>query len=110
MINDTDIIRVNLNALESVVDWFATPERILYHAISRIVRALITPLLQLGLGLIVKRMFGFNKETGIYSQPTQIALLRRYINSHTLSKSVLKTAFSILGTHYEVVSVRFIPE
>ncbi|KAJ7869391.1 AMP-dependent synthetase and ligase [Mycena leptocephala] len=105
MINDTDIIRVNLNALESVVDWFATPERVLYHAISRIVRALITPLLQLGLGLIVKRMFGFNKETGIYSQPTQIALLRRYINSHTLSKSVLKTAFSILGTHYEVVSM-----
>ncbi|KAJ6559861.1 hypothetical protein B0H19DRAFT_1210275 [Mycena capillaripes] len=107
MINETDLIKENLNALESVVDWFATPERVVYHALSRIVRALFTPLLQLVLGILVKRLFGFNKPTNIHSQPSQIALLRRYINSHTLSKSVLKTAFSILGTHYEVVSMAY---
>jgi hypothetical protein len=71
------------------------------------VRALVTPLLQLALGILVKRMFGLNKATSIYSQPSQLALLRRYINSHTLSKSALRSAFSILGTHYEVVSVRY---
>ncbi|KAJ7824634.1 acetyl-CoA synthetase-like protein [Mycena olivaceomarginata] len=88
-----------------VVHWFATPERVAYHALSRIVRALATPLLRLALGILVKRLFGFNTPTEVHSQPTQISLLRRYINSHTLSKSVLKTAFSILGTHYEVVSM-----
>ncbi|KAJ7663603.1 AMP-dependent synthetase and ligase [Mycena rosella] len=105
MINETQILKEHLNALESVVDWFATPERVGYHALSRIVRALLTPLLQVALGILVKRAFGLNTETSIYSQPSQIALLRRYINSHTLSKSALKSAFSILGTHYEVVSI-----
>ncbi|KAJ7127673.1 AMP-dependent synthetase and ligase [Mycena epipterygia] len=105
MINETDIIKEHLNALESVVDWFATPERVGYHALSRVVRSLITPLLQLALGILVKRAFGLNTETSVYSQPTQLALLRRYINSHTLSKSALRSAFSILGTHYEVVSI-----
>ncbi|KAF7353378.1 Peroxisomal-coenzyme a synthetase [Mycena sanguinolenta] len=89
MMYETTILTGNLNALESVVDWFATPERVYFHALSRIVRALITPLLRLALGIL----------------PTQIALLRRYINSHTLSLSVLRSAFSILGTHYEAVSV-----
>ncbi|KAJ7732272.1 acetyl-CoA synthetase-like protein [Mycena olivaceomarginata] len=105
MMYETDMLKDNLNALESVVVWFATPERVSYHALSRIVRALVTPLLQLALGILVKRMFGLNKATSIYSQPSQLALLRRYINSHTLSKSALRSAFSILGTHYEVVSI-----
>ncbi|KAJ7034277.1 acetyl-CoA synthetase-like protein [Mycena alexandri] len=105
MINDTDIIKANLNALESVVEWFATPERVGWHALSRIVRAIFTPLLQVALGILVKRIFGLNKATSLYSQPTQIALLRRYINSHTLSKSALRATFSILGTHYEAVSI-----
>ncbi|KAF7353532.1 Acetyl-CoA synthetase-like protein [Mycena sanguinolenta] len=105
MIYETSILKENLNALESVVDWFATPERVYFHALSRIVRALVTPLLRLALGILVKRLFGLNKATNIHAQPTQIALLRRYINSHTLSSSVLRSAFSILGTHYEVVSV-----
>jgi hypothetical protein len=78
----------------------------MYHVLSRNVRALITPLLQLALGILIKRGLGLNKETSLYSNPPQIALLRRYINSYTLSKSVLMTAFSILGTHYEGVSVR----
>ncbi|KAJ7167921.1 acetyl-CoA synthetase-like protein [Mycena filopes] len=105
MVNETDIIKDNLNALESVVDWFATPERVGWHALSRIVRALVTPLLQVALGIVVKRLLGLNRATSLYSQPTQIALLRRYINSHTLSRSALRSAFSILGTHYEVVSM-----
>ncbi|KAJ7870970.1 acetyl-CoA synthetase-like protein [Mycena olivaceomarginata] len=105
MMYETDILKDNLNALESVVVWFATPQRVSYHALSRIVRALVTPLLQLALGILVKRMFGLNKATSIFSQPSQLALLRRYINSHTLSKSALRSAFSILGTHYEVVSI-----
>ncbi|KAJ6465007.1 acetyl-CoA synthetase-like protein [Mycena sanguinolenta] len=105
MMYETTILRGNLNPLESVVDWFATPERVYFHALSRVVRALITPLLRLALGILVKRIFGLNQATSIYSQPTQLALLRRYINSHTLSISVLRSAFSILGTHYAPVSV-----
>jgi hypothetical protein len=105
MINQTQIITANLNALESVVNWFSTPERVLFHGVSRVVRALITPLLQMVLGVLVKRLFGLNK-AGSSLEATQLSLLRRYINSRLLSQSALKAAFSILGNHYEVVSVR----
>ncbi|KAJ6617908.1 AMP-dependent synthetase and ligase [Mycena sp. CBHHK59/15] len=104
MINETTIIKASLNALESVVVWFASPERVMYHALSRVVRALIAPLLQLVLGILVKRAFGLNKECTSF-EATQLSLLRRYINSHILSESALRSAFSILGTHYEVVSI-----
>ncbi|KAJ7212625.1 AMP-dependent synthetase and ligase [Mycena pura] len=105
MIASTQIFTAGLNALEAVIDWFSTPERVAFHALSRIVRAVLSPLLQVALGILVKRLFGFNTETSLYAQPTQISLLRRYINAHTLSKSALKAAFSVLGTHYECVSV-----
>ncbi|KAI3616310.1 peroxisomal-coenzyme a synthetase, partial [Moniliophthora roreri] len=36
---------------------------------------------------------------------SQITLLKRYINSHLLSKRRLKDAFSLLGNHYEIVSI-----
>lgn len=106
MIDRTNPIQNNLNALEAVIEWFADPERVLFHAVSRIARALITPLLQLAAGILVKRLFGLNQEASIYAQSTQIARLRRYINSRTLSQSAMSSAFSILGTHYEAVSVR----
>ncbi|KAJ7917936.1 hypothetical protein B0H13DRAFT_2439611 [Mycena leptocephala] len=105
MMNEVKIVEEQWSPLESIVAWFATPQRALYHILSRNVRALITPLLQLALGILIKRALGLNKETCLYSNPPQIALLRRYINSYTLSKSVLMTAFSILGTHYEGVSI-----
>ena len=105
MISETQIITTGLNALESVVCWFSTPERVLYHALSRIVRAVITPLLQLVLGILVKRILGLNKPCS-FSEATQLTLLRRYVNSRLLSQHNLRTAFAILGNHYEVVSVR----
>ncbi|KAJ7509101.1 AMP-dependent synthetase and ligase [Mycena galericulata] len=107
MINSTTILKQNLNALESVVAWFASPTRILFHALSRIVRALLSPLIQLALGVLVKRLFGLNEATQVGEQPTQMALLRRFINGKTLSRGALRAAFGILGTHYEVVSVVF---
>ena len=105
MVSQTSISRAGLNNMEAVVHWFADPERILYHAISRIVRALFRPLIQVALGIIVKRTLGLNTEATSMT-PSQTALLRRYINSTLLSQSALKDVFSILGTHYEAVSVR----
>lgn len=104
LVTQTRILTTGLNGLESVVYWFASPQRILYHALSRVVRAVIVPLLQLLLGIIVKRAFGVNNEC-LASDATQVSLLRRYINSRLLSQHKLKLAFSILGTHYEIVSV-----
>ncbi|KAJ7206571.1 acetyl-CoA synthetase-like protein [Mycena pura] len=104
MVNQTQIITANLDALESVVEWFSSRDRILFHAVSRIVRALITPLLQVLLGILVKRALGLNKP-GPFSEATQLSLLRRYINSRLLSQRALKTVFAILGNHYEVVSI-----
>ncbi|KAJ7272639.1 acetyl-CoA synthetase-like protein [Mycena haematopus] len=106
MVDQVIIITKQLNALEAVVYWFSSPQRVAYHALSRVVRAVLTPILQLILGIIVKRLFGLNKECAT-SNASQLSLLRRYINGHLLSKLALKSAFSILGTHYEVVSVVF---
>ncbi|KAF8998261.1 acetyl-CoA synthetase-like protein [Cyathus striatus] len=102
---DQPIITNNsLNAVESVIHWFSSPRRILFHSFSRIVRAIVTPLLQLVLGIIVKRAFGLNTE-GPAEQMTQLVLLRRYINSFLLSQRLFKRVFGLLGSHYEVVSI-----
>ncbi|KAF4611312.1 hypothetical protein D9613_007197 [Agrocybe pediades] len=94
---------IALNDLEQVIYWFASPQRIAFHALSRVFRALFRPLIRLFLGIIVKRLLGLNTDTRD-RKPSQQAILRRYINSTLLSKPVLKDAFSILGTHYEVIS------
>ncbi|KAJ7065262.1 acetyl-CoA synthetase-like protein, partial [Mycena amicta] len=104
MVNEVSILTSQLNALEAVVYWFSSPERVAYHALSRIARAVVTPLLRLALGILVKRLFGLNQEAST-ADMTQWMHLRRYINSTLLSKPALKSAFSILGTHYEIVSV-----
>ncbi|KAJ7871687.1 hypothetical protein B0H14DRAFT_3568792 [Mycena olivaceomarginata] len=56
--------------------------------------------------ILVKRLFGLNKGCAT-ADTLQLSLLRRYINGHLLSKTALKAAFSILSTHYEVVSVAY---
>ncbi|KAF8159331.1 AMP-dependent synthetase and ligase [Crassisporium funariophilum] len=104
MFDQTQIARQGLNDMESVIYWFASPRRVLFHALSRIVRALFRPLIQLALGIVVKRALGTNVDTPSRSV-SQMSLLRRYISSTLLSQQALKEAFSILGTHYEVVSV-----
>ncbi|KAJ3795144.1 acetyl-CoA synthetase-like protein [Lentinula aff. detonsa] len=104
MVSKTDIVEPgSANALVSVIYWFSNPERVLWHAVSRMVRAICTPLLQVSLGIIVKRIFGLNSE-GHANDATQLVLLRRYVNSILLSQSKLKESFSLIGTHYEGVS------
>ncbi|PFH50931.1 hypothetical protein AMATHDRAFT_143766 [Amanita thiersii Skay4041] len=104
MLDQTIVEHDGLNAMEAVIYWFASPRRVLFHAISRVVRVLCTPLVQVLLGLLVKRVLGLNK-AGSTSKASQIVLLRRYINSVLLSQDNLNQAFSILGSHYENVSV-----
>ncbi|KAH8833365.1 AMP-dependent synthetase and ligase [Flagelloscypha sp. PMI_526] len=104
MIGNTTMARHETNALRAVIVWFSTPERVMWHAIARVVRAIATPLIQLVLGLLVKRILGLNKPVSC-RETGQFALLRRYINSTLLSQRKLKNAFGILGTHYQMVSI-----
>ncbi|KZP11554.1 AMP-dependent synthetase and ligase [Athelia psychrophila] len=106
MTNNTVFIHPHLNAIESVIYWFADPERVMWHAVSRIIRAIATPLLQVIFGIILKRIMGLNKE-GTAAAQTNWVLTKRYINSTLLSQFALKRAFDILGTHYEMTSVVF---
>ncbi|KAJ6485731.1 acetyl-CoA synthetase-like protein [Mycena sanguinolenta] len=106
MVDKVIIVTPHFNALEAVVWWFSSPKRVAYHALSRIVRAVLTPIIQLVFGILVKRLFGLNKQCAT-PDASQLSLLRRYINSRLLSRAALKSAFSILGTHYEVVSIVF---
>jgi hypothetical protein len=104
MIQEVQFLATGLNALEAVIWWFADPRRVAYHTLSRVVRAIMTPVLQLILGIAVKRLMGLNKECRT-EEYTQTMLLRRYINSAILSQILLRDAFSILGAHYEITSV-----
>ncbi|RDB18500.1 putative peroxisomal-coenzyme A synthetase [Hypsizygus marmoreus] len=106
MLDQTILAHDNLNAMESVIYWFASPNRVLFHALSRVVRATLTPLLHLVLGIMVKRAFGLNTECSA-ADSSQLSILRRYINSVLLSQQALKQAFLILGSHYETVSMVF---
>lgn len=103
MIQETILQVQGLNSLESVIWWFADPERVLWHAVGRVMRAVIQPLLQVFLGIIFKRLMGLNRE-GLHADSSQWSITRRYINSQTLSQSALRRAFDILGTHYHMTT------
>ena len=104
MLDPTIINKDHLNSLEGVIYWFSSPHRIFFHFMARIVRMVLTPLIRLVLGIVLKRTFGLNTSSRGTIQ-TQRSMLFRHINSSLLSQRNLKHAFSILGTHYETVSV-----
>jgi acetyltransferase-like isoleucine patch superfamily enzyme len=103
MIQETIIQVRGLNSLESVIWWFADPERVLWHAVGRVMRAVVQPLLQVFLGVIFKRLMGLNRE-GPHANSSQWSIIRRYINSQTLSQSALRRAFDIVGAHYQMTT------
>jgi acetyltransferase-like isoleucine patch superfamily enzyme len=106
MITHTSIQSQNLNAMESIIEWFAAAPRIKWHISARVVRVICQPLIQLILGIIIKRVMGLNHERSM-AESSQWILLRRYINSVLLSQHALRNAFDILGTHYEMTSIVF---
>lgn len=109
MIAHTSIRETGLNPVESVINWFANPTRVGFHIIARILRVVASPLMQVFFGIIVKRLMGLSKE-GLIDEASQWSLLRRFINQTLLSQYTLKHAFDVLGTHYEMTSVRiFLP-
>jgi hypothetical protein len=108
MLNHHSILTGHHNAIDSIIHWFASPRRILWLIPLQVVKATIIPLLWLILGIVVKHIFGLNRE-GLTPEASQKCLLRRYLNLLLLSKQVLQRAFFILGTHFEVVSVSSYP-
>ena len=105
MLDEVNFKVHGLNGVEMIVVWFSDPQRVFFHLVSRVMRAVVVPVLHLILGIVVKRIFGLTKVTTV--KDSQLYLLRRYINNILLSRDRLKTAFSILGNHYEIVSVCF---
>jgi hypothetical protein len=106
MMNHTHFVTHDGQALVSIIFNLASPHRIALHLLSVVGRAVLTPLMQLVLGIVVKRVLGLNTAC-LAASATQRTILRRYINSVLLSQRALNKAFKILGTHYEVVSVSF---
>ena len=94
----------NLTNMERVIVWFASPQRVAWHSLARIIRVIFPPVLQLIFGLIIKRVMGLNRG-GLTKDASQWVHLRRFINHKLLSPKVLKRAYSIIGSHYEVTSV-----
>ncbi|KAL0579004.1 hypothetical protein V5O48_002999 [Marasmius crinis-equi] len=101
----TFVDQEGLDTLPAVVFWFASPKRIALHFLARAVRAVATPVLQVLLGVLVKRALGLNRVLEHDSPVSRLILLRRFVNSRLLSNRKLRDCFAILGTHYEVVSV-----
>lgn len=106
MVHNVQIREVGLNSVESVVNWFAYPTRVLFHIVARMLRVVAAPIVQVFFGIIVKRIMGLNKPGPIEEQ-SQLTLLRRYINGILLSQYTLRHAFDVLGTHYEMTSIVF---
>jgi acetyltransferase-like isoleucine patch superfamily enzyme len=103
MISETVVQVKGLNNLESIIWWFADPQRVLWHGVARIMRVVVSPVLQLVLGIIFKRLMGLNRE-GLNANASRWSIIRRYINSQTLSQQALHRAFDILGAHYEMTT------
>ncbi|KAN0060303.1 hypothetical protein ACQY0O_007632 [Thecaphora frezii] len=92
------------DSVKGVIAWFAFPRRIGWHYVARIVRNGMPPLINLVLGILIKRILGLNRE-GSMRNATQFALFRRWMNSQLLSQPQIRRALAILGTHYEMTSV-----
>lgn len=92
------------DSVKGVVAWFAYPRRIGWHYVARIVRNLMPPLINLVLGIVLKRAMGVNRE-GSMRNATQLSLFRRWLNNQLLSQPNIRRAMAILGTHYEMTSV-----
>ncbi|KAI0673689.1 acetyl-CoA synthetase-like protein [Trametes maxima] len=92
--------------LERVIVWFASPDRVAWHAFVRIVRIIFPPVFQIIFGIILKRLMGLNR-AGPAANASQWALLRRFINGNLLSQEALKGAYNIIGSHYEMTSIIF---
>jgi acetyltransferase-like isoleucine patch superfamily enzyme len=103
MIQETVIYVHGFNTLESVIWWFADPHRVLWHAVSRIMRAVVVPLLRVFLGILIKRLMGLNRES-LHAGSSQWSIIRRYVNSQTLSQSALRHALDIVGPHYQLTT------
>ncbi|TBU29893.1 acetyl-CoA synthetase-like protein [Dichomitus squalens] len=94
----------DLNSAERVIVWFSLPRRVAWHAFARIIRVILPPILQLVIGIIVKRIMGLNSE-GRAADASQWVLTRRFINQHLLNQYAMKRAFDIIGSHYETTSI-----
>ena len=91
----------SFDSLERVIVWFASPDRVAWHSLARIVRVICPPVLQLVLGVILKRVLGLNRQ----GKTSQWSLLRRFINQNLLSQEAIKRAQDIIGSHYEITSI-----
>ena len=106
MLGHRSQFELDTDNMEGVIRWFASPNWLKFYLCFVIIRALLMPLIRLTLGITIKRLLGFNMESKSWDS-SQMALIRRYINSRILSNDTLSDAFSILDFHYEVVSVSF---
>ncbi|PWN46992.1 acetyl-CoA synthetase-like protein [Violaceomyces palustris] len=92
------------DSVKGVIAWFAYPRRVGWHYVARIVRNGMPPLINLVLGILIKRILGLNRE-GSMRNATQFALFRRWMNQQLLSQAQIRRALAVLGTHYEMTSV-----
>jgi len=105
MMHQSHLVTHNSSALRSMIFHFASPRRVVFLLLSIVARAVLTPVIQLVLGIAIKRLLGFNVVCST-ANATQLTSLRRYINSILLSQRALHNAFVILGNRSEIVSVR----
>ncbi|OJT02767.1 hypothetical protein TRAPUB_6623 [Trametes pubescens] len=93
-----------LSDLQAIIRWFASPTRIGWHVLARICREIFPSVIQVALGIVVKRTLGFHKEMPV-SEMSQWTLTRRYINNTLLDQKTIKSAFDLIGSHYETTSI-----
>lgn len=92
----------------SIVLWWATPHRIGYHYLARVLNVVVRPFVWLTLVVIIK--FALNKICGIAKpMPAEKKTSKDYFRSHLLFELVpngsLRQITQLFGSHYEFTSM-----
>lgn len=96
----------NLNSVASVAFWFSKPMTIAYFALAQVLRVVARPLLQIILGILIKRVMGiYRKAPQSAAHVGQWALTTKYICRSLLSRECLNGAFDVVGGHPVIISV-----
>ncbi|KAI8060739.1 hypothetical protein BC940DRAFT_149570 [Gongronella butleri] len=88
-----------------LVLYFAGPSRVGYHLLAVAVKHNVVPILHLMLAIIIKRLFMKRTVPGARTDDNQLTELRYALQRALLDPKELSVVFSMLGSHYELVSI-----
>jgi acetyltransferase-like isoleucine patch superfamily enzyme len=96
------------NNVKTIISWWATPRRIMYHYIAQSLHVSVRPMVWILLVIVIKRVltlvFGPAKVKS-RDERTQRDKYRTHLMSELVPNGSIKSFTKLFGTHYEVTSI-----